>query len=75
MLDRDAKNLYQVEQSTVKYCFSFQTLSDRNMKMSCHAICFLQRLNLVPRSYIIFGDSPENLRKLSVYEKSYHPGN
>ena len=46
------KNLYQVLQSTVKYRFSFRTLSDRNMKMGCHAIFFLQRLNLVPRGYI-----------------------
>ena len=68
------KNLYQVQQkSKVKYRFSFWTLSDRNMKMGCHVISFLQRLNLVPRGYIILdrthgilGDSPENLRKLSV---------
>ena len=39
--------------STVNCRFSFQTLSDRNMKMGCHAILFLQRVNLVPRSYII----------------------
>ena len=79
------KNLYQVQQSTVKYRFSFQTLSDQNMKMGCHVIFFLQRLNLVPRGYIILdrthsfhgisGDSPENLQKLLVYEKFYHPGN
>ena len=41
--------------------------------------------NLVPRGYIILdsahifhgilGDSPENLRKLSVHEKFYHPRN
>ena len=47
------KSLYQVQQSTVKYRFSFRTLSDRNMKMGCHAIFFLQRLNLVPRGFII----------------------
>ena len=29
------KNLYQVQQSTVKYCFSFRSLLDRNMKMGC----------------------------------------
>ena len=78
------KNLYQTQQSTVKYRFSFRTLSDQNMKMDCHAIFFLQILNLVPRRYIILdrthsfhgilGDSPENLRKLSVYEKFYDPG-
>ena len=55
------------------------------MKMDFHAIFFLQRVNLVPRGYVIVdrthsfheisGDSPENLRKLSVYEKFYHPGN
>ena len=49
------------------------------MKMDFHVIFFLQILNLVPRGYIILdrthsfhgilGDSPENLRKLSVYEK------
>ena len=53
--------------------------------MDYQAIFFLQRLNLVPRGYIILdgtqsfhgisGDSPENLRKLSIYEKFYHPGN
>ena len=55
------------------------------MKMSCHVIFFLQILNLVPRVYTILnkthsfhgvsGNSPENLRKLSVYEKFYDPGN
>ena len=40
MLHRDAKNLYQVRQSTVKYCFSFGTLSDRNMNVGCYAIFF-----------------------------------
>ena len=79
------KNFYQVQQSIVKYRFSFRTLSDRNMKMGCHAIFFLQRLNLVPRGNIILdrtqsfhgisGDSSENLRKLSLHEKFYHPGN
>ena len=86
------KNIYQVQQSTVMYRFSFRTLSDRNMKMGCHAIFFFQRLNPAPRGYIeqtvvrqgldrthsshgISGDLPENLRKLSVYEKFYHPGN
>ena len=79
------KNLYQVQQLTIKYRFAFRVLSDRNMKMGCHAIFFLQRLNLVPKGYInldrthsfhgISGDLPENLRKLSVYEKFYHPGN
>ena len=78
---RCKKNLCQVQHSTVKYRFSFRTLSDRNMKMDCHAIYFLQILNLVPRGYIslerthsfheILGDSPENLRKLSIYEKFY----
>ena len=52
--------------------------------MGCHAIFFLQILNLVPRGYIILdrthsfqaiSDSPENLRKLSIYEKFYHPEN
>ena len=71
---RCKKNLYQVQHSTVKYRFSFRTLSDRNMKMDCHAIYFVQILNLVSRGYIsldrthsfheILGDSPENLRKL-----------
>ena len=79
------KNLYQVQQLTVKYHFYFWTLSDRNMKMGCHVIFFLQILNLVPRVYTILdkthsfhgvsGNSPENLRKLSVYEKFYDPGN
>ena len=80
------KNLYQTQQSTVKYRFSFRTLSDQNMKMGgYHAIFFLERLNLVPRDYIILdrihsfhgilGDSPENLRKLSFYENFYHQGN
>ena len=79
------KNLYQVQQATVKYCFSFRTLRDRNMKMGCHAIVFLQRRSLAARGYIILDrtysfhgisvDLPENLRKLSVYEKFYHPGN
>ena len=55
------------------------------MKMGCHAIFSLQRLNFVPRGYIILdgkhsfheisGDSPENLQKLPLYEKIYHPGN
>ena len=54
------------------------------MKMDCHVIILLQRLNLVPRDYIILGrtqfhgilvNSPENLRKLSVYKKFYHPLN
>ena len=45
------------------------------MKMGCHVIFFSQRLNLVPRGYIIldrthsfhgiWGNSPENLKKLS----------
>ena len=43
----------QVQQSAVKYHVSFRTLSDRNMKIGCHAIFFLQRTNLVPRGYII----------------------
>ena len=79
------KNLsqFQLQQSTVKYGFSFRTLSDRNMKMGCHAIFFLQILNLVPRGFIILertqsfhaisGDLPENLWKFSVYKKIYHP--
>ena len=50
---RCKKNLYQVQHSTVKYRFSFRTLSDRNMKMGCHAIFFQQRLKVVPRAYII----------------------
>ena len=79
------KNFYQVQQSAVRYRFSIRTLSDRNVKMDCHVIFFLERLNLVPRDYIILdtthsfhgisGDSPENLPKLSVYEKFYHGGN
>ena len=36
------KYFYQVQQSTVKYHFSFRTLSDRNMKMGCYAVFFLQ---------------------------------
>ena len=77
------KNVYQVQLPTVKYCFSFQTLSDRNIKIGCNATFFLQKL--VPRGYAILeithsfrailGDSPENLQKLSVYEKFCHPGN
>ena len=77
------KILYQVQQLTVKYRFSFRILSDRNMKMGSHAIFFLQRPNLVPKGYIILdrthsfhrisGDLAENLRKVSVYEKCYHP--
>ena len=47
------ENLYQFQQSTVKYRFSFRTLSDRNMKTGCHAIFFLRGLNLVPWGYII----------------------
>ena len=43
----------QIQQSTVKYRFSFRTLLDRNMKIGCHAIFFLHRVNLVPRGYII----------------------
>ena len=55
------------------------------MKMSCYAIFFLQRLNLVPKGYIILDrtqsfhgiscDSPENLRELSFFEKIYYLGN
>ena len=73
------KHLYQAQQSTVKYHFSFRTLSDQNMKMGCHAVFFLQRPNLVPGGCIIldrthnfhgiFGNSLENLQKLSVYGK------
>ena len=73
------KNLYQIQQSTVKYRFSFRTLSDRNMKMDCHEIFFFQRLNLDPRGYLILdtaqsflgisSDSPKNLQNLLVYEK------
>ena len=79
------KNLSQVKQWTVKRRFFFWTLLDWNMKMGCHAIFFLQRLNLIPRGYIILDgthsfhgisrDSPKNLRKLLVYEKFYHPEN
>ena len=47
------KDIYQVQQSTVTYCFSFQTLSNENMKMGHHAIFFLQRLNLIPQGYIV----------------------
>ena len=36
------KYFYQVQQSTVKYRFSFRTLSDRNMKMGFYAVLFLQ---------------------------------
>ena len=53
--------------------------------MSYNAIFFFQRLNLIPKGYIIldrmhsfqgiFGDSSKNLWTLSVYEKFYHPGN
>ena len=60
-------------------------LLDRNIKMGCHAIFFLQGLNLVPKGYIILdrthsfhiisGSSPKNMQKLSVYEKFYHSGN
>ena len=74
------KNLYQFQQSTLKYHFSFRILSDRNMKMDCHAIFFMQRLNLVPRGYVILdrsthgfrklsGDSPENRQELSSPRK------
>ena len=51
--------------------------------MECHAIFLLQRLNLVPRDYIILDrtysfhgisvNSLENLRKLSVYKKNLSP--
>ena len=50
------------------------------MEMGCHAIFFLQRVNFVPRSYIILdrthnfhgllGDSPENQQKPSFKENS-----
>ena len=39
------------QQKSSKYHFSFQILSDQNMKMDCHAI-FLQRFNLVPLGVI-----------------------
>ena len=55
------------------------------MKMGCHAIFLLQRLNVLPVGYIILdrthsfheisGDSPENLQKLLDYEKFHHPRN
>ena len=67
------KNLYQVQQSAGKYRFSFRRLSDQNIKIGCHAIFYLQRLNVLPKGYIIFDRADsfhENLRKLSVYEKS-----
>ena len=47
------KIFYQVQQSTVKCRFSFRTLLDRNIKIGCHAIFFLQGLDLLPRGYII----------------------
>ena len=54
--------------------------------MGYHVIFFLEKLNLVPRGcYVILdkthsslgisGDLRENMQKLSVYEKFYHPGN
>ena len=48
------KNFYQVQQSAVKYRFSIRTLSDRNVKIDCHVIFFLERLNLVPRGLYHF---------------------
>ena len=42
-----------MQKSIVKYHFSFRILLNRNMKMVCQEISFLQRLNLVPRGYII----------------------
>ena len=69
------ENLYHAQQSTIKYHFSFRILSDRNMKMGCHAIFFLRRLILdITHSFQgISGDSPENLRKLPVYKKNLSP--
>ena len=52
------------QQSTVKFCFSFQTLSDRNMKIGCPAVFFLQRLNLVPRGHIIL-DKTHSFHRIS----------
>ena len=60
------KNLYQVQQSTAKYCLSFRTLLDRNMKTGCHSTSFFFRTHSF---HGIPGDSPEILWKLSVYEK------
>ena len=74
------KNLYQVQQSTVKYRFSFRRLSDRNIKMGWHAIFFLQRLNLLHRGYIIL-DRTHSFHEISTkilenfqFTKN-HPGN
>ena len=58
------KNLYQVQQLTVKYHFSFWTLSDQNMKTGCHAIIFLKRLNIIPRGYIILDRTLKNYEKI-----------
>ena len=58
----------QVQQSAVKYHFSFRTLSDRNMKIGCHAILFLQRTNLVPRGYIILHRT-HSFHRISKIEK------
>ena len=79
------RNFYQVNSQQSNIASLFRTLPDRNMEMGCHAIFFLERLNLVPRGNIILdrthifhgilSDSPENQRKLSVYEKFYHPRN
>ena len=61
------KNRYQVQQSTVKYRFSFRTLSDRNMKMGCRAMFLLQRLNLIYRGYIILDGTSVNLKNVKTF--------
>ena len=66
------KNRYQVQQSTVKYRFSFRTLSDRNMKMGCHAMFFLQRLNLIHRGYIILDGTSVNLKICKNFQFQEH---
>ena len=69
--------------SQLSLLFSNITESKYENGMPCDI--FLKRLNLILRSYIILdkthsfhrilGDSPENMKKLSVYQKFYHPVN
>ena len=67
------KNLsqFQLQQSTVKYGFSFRTLSDRNTKMGCHVHLSKHiTFNIARPSKLMSGTNVRSIKRVSVSPSS-----
>ena len=67
------KNLsqFQLQQSTVKYGFSFRILSDRNTKMGCHVHLSKHiTFNIARPSKLMSGTNVRSIKRVSVSPSS-----